>query len=188
MFDENDLYLILRAVKYSADKHRHQRRKGKEELPYINHPIEVAEILWTKGRIRDVQTIAAAVLHDTIEDTDARPEEIKELFGEDVLSLILEVSDDKSLPKAVRKLLQVEHAPSISVRAKQIKLGDKIVNVRDIANSPPSDWPPKRRLEYLDWSDSVVKGLRGANEELEDYYNEVMKQARNKLREETAFQ
>src|SRR4051812_37053718 len=107
MFHENDLSLILSAVKFSAEKHRNQRRKGEDESPYINHPIEVAETLWSIGKVRAVSIIAAALLHDTIEDTDTEPEEIRERFGDEVLSLIQEVTDDKSLPKAVRKQLQV---------------------------------------------------------------------------------
>jgi GTP diphosphokinase / guanosine-3',5'-bis(diphosphate) 3'-diphosphatase len=183
-FTEAELSLILHAVKFAADKHRHQRRKGTEELPYINHPVEVAEMLWTRGGVRDISIIVAAMLHDTIEDTDATPEEIGRRFGEDVLSLVLEVSDDKSLPKAVRKQLQIEHAPHISKGAKQIKMADKIMNIRDITHAPPVDWSLERRAEYLEWSDRVLGGLRGANKELEEYYDECMRVAKSKLHEE----
>src|SRR5437868_497704 len=146
-FEEKDMTLFLKALKFSARKHRNQRRKDKEGSPYINHPIYVADTLWTIGRVHDPITLAGAILHDTIEDTDATPEEIEELFGKEVLSLVLEVSDDKRLPKEVRKQLQIENASHKSTRAKLIKIADKICNVHDISNSPPSNWPMQRRVD-----------------------------------------
>ena len=184
VFEETDFALILKALRFAARKHRNQRRKDKEGTPYINHPIYVAETLWRSGNVREATTIAAAILHDTIEDTTATPEEIEILFGNEVLTLVQEVSDDKRLPKEVRKRLQIEHAPRISIRAKEIKLADKICNVHDIVYSPPAGWPLQRRIDYLDWSDKVVAGLRGANKSLEDLYDEVLKDAREKIKEE----
>jgi GTP diphosphokinase / guanosine-3',5'-bis(diphosphate) 3'-diphosphatase len=188
VFEETDFALILKALKFAARKHRNQRRKDKEGTPYINHPIYVAETLWRTGNVRDAATIAAAILHDTIEDTSATPEEIEALFGKEVLSLVQEVSDDKRLPKEVRKQLQIEHAPHISIRAKEIKLADKLCNVHDILYSPPSGWPLQRRIEYLNWTEKVVAGLRGANKGLEDLYDEVLKEAREKLKEDNLEQ
>lgn len=117
--------------------------------PYINHPIRVAEALWSIGEVRDMTLLIAAVLHDTIEDTDTTHNEIRTGFGEDVLALVLEVTDDKTLPKQTRKQLQIEHAPNISRRAKILKLADKICNVTDVVHSPPSVWTKKRKQEYL---------------------------------------
>ncbi|HZS09086.1 MAG TPA: HD domain-containing protein [Blastocatellia bacterium] len=187
-FNENDIALILKAVRFSADKHRNQRRKGSEDLPYVNHPIEVAETLWRVGRVRDINVIVAAILHDTIEDTDTTPEEIEAAFGSEVLSLVREVSDDKSLPKQVRKQLQIDHAAEKSPGAKQIKLADKLSNIRDVTHAPPADWSLQRRTEYLDWADKVVAGLRGCNRELENRYDEVMKEARMRMEEESPRQ
>lgn len=187
-FDEKEMDLILRAIKFSADKHRHQRRKGEEALPYVNHPIDVAESLWSVGGVRDVKIIAAAILHDTIEDTEATADEIEQLFGPEVLALVKEVSDDKSLPKAQRKQLQIEHAAHKSAAAKQIKLADKMSNVRDITSTPPSDWSLERKSEYLDWADKIVAGLRGANRKLEDAYDEAVRKARLRLEEEKSKQ
>jgi (p)ppGpp synthase/HD superfamily hydrolase len=185
-FNESQFSLFLSAVKFSAHKHRNQRRKGTEASPYINHPITVAEMLWSVGKVRDMNTLVAAILHDTIEDTDTKPEEIETLFGSAVLSLVQECTDDKSLPKAERKRLQILNAPHKSTAAKQIKLADKTSNVRDITNSPPADWSLQRRFEYLDWAENVVLGLRGANAELEKHFDETIQKARTKIAEESA--
>lgn len=175
---------VLRAVRFSAEKHRDQRRKDPESSPYINHPIEVAETLWREGEVRDIDVIIAAILHDTLEDTKTTPEEIEEQFGRRVREMVEEVTDDKSLPKHERKRLQVEHAPALSAGAKQIKLGDKAANVRDVAFSAPPDWDFNRRSEYLAWADSVVERLRGCNSKLEAFYDSVMTEARRKLESE----
>lgn len=173
-FTEADLGLVLRALHFSAEKHRDQRRKDSQGSPYINHPIAVAETLWRAGGVRDPVLIVGALLHDTIEDTETSREEIDGLFGEAVGALVLEVTDDKSLPKQVRKRLQVERAPHKSDRAKQLKLADKICNVADVANAAPTGWSLERRREYLDWSRRVVEGLRGVNSRLEAHYDAVL--------------
>lgn len=178
----DDFSLFFSALRYCAEKHRMQRRKDAERTPYLNHPIEVAEILWRVGGVREIPVLVAALLHDVIEDTGARPEEIRRLFGEEVLSLVLEVSDDKSLPKATRKELQVRHAPGLSHGAKLIKIADKICNVRDITGSPPPDWPHERRLEYLDWAERVVDGM-GEQNELEKYFREILAEGREYLKQ-----
>ena len=179
--DEKQISLLISAIKYSADKHRNQRRKGADASPYINHPIDVADILWRIGSVRDIDTIVAAILHDTLEDTDATPSEIEAMFGKQVLSLVQEVSDDKTLPKEERKRLQVAHAHHISTAAKLIKLADKISNIIDIGISPPKEWSLERRLNYLDWADNVVLGLRGANRALEEHYDEAIRHTRRRL-------
>lgn len=181
MLKSEDLSLVLRSLRFSASKHKDQRRKDREASPYINHPIEVAELLHTVGEVCDVPTLVAALLHDTIEDTKASPDEIRELCGQQVLSLVLEVTDDKSLPKAERKRLQIETAHKKSTAAKQIKLADKICNVRDVTNSPPHDWSLERRTQYLDWTEQVVIGLRGSNAALERCYDEALQRGRANL-------
>jgi (p)ppGpp synthase/HD superfamily hydrolase len=164
---------LLGALRLAAEKHRDQRRKGVDASPYINHPIEVAELLARIGGVRDVEVLAAAILHDTIEDTETSPEELERAFGARVRSLVVEVTDDKSLPKAERKRLQREHAPHLSQGAKQIKLCDKISNVREVGASPPDGWSLERRTDYIAWSRSVVDGCRGANAELEACFDRV---------------
>lgn len=163
--------LLLKALRFSADRHRNQRRKDVAQSPYINHPIEVAQLLWEVGGVRDIHVLLAAILHDTVEDTETSPEDIKEAFGEEVMGFVMEVTDDKSLPKGERKRLQIEHAPHISFGAKLIKLADKTCNVRNLVTTPPRDWSLERRQEYLLWTEQVVAGLRGANPALEAYYD-----------------
>lgn len=178
---DESIGLILKALRFSAEKHTDQRRKDAKSSPYINHPIQVAETLWTIGEIRDVTLLLASILHDTIEDTETLPDEIKAEFGEDVLALVLEVTDDKSLSKEVRKQLQVETAPHKSRNAKLLKLADKICNLRDIITSPPSDWSLERKQEYLLWSEKVVAGLRGVNEKLENRYDDLLLNGKRSL-------
>ena len=173
--------LLLKALRFAAEKHSDQRRKNAKASPYINHPIQVAEILWRVADVRDETLLIAAILHDTIEDTDTKPEEIQAEFGEEVLALVLEVTDDKSLPKQVRKQLQVEHAPNKTYRAKLLKLADKISNVGDIITFPPKDWSLERRQEYLLWTEQVVAGLRGVNEKLESQYDELLAKGKQSL-------
>src|SRR5437868_2489590 len=122
----NNLKNLLDAASFAAKKHRDQRRKGSDAEPYINHPLEVTNLLANVGKITDYDILIAAILHDTIEDTETTKEELTERFGETVCSYVLEVTDDKSLEKHVRKQLQIEHAPHLSHGAKQIKLCDKI--------------------------------------------------------------
>jgi len=184
-FTEHQLSLFLSAVTFAADKHRHQRRKGADASPYINHPIKVAELLWSVGGVRDMNTLGAALLHDTIEDTGTTPEEIAALFGAEVLSLVQECTDDKSLPKAERKRLQILHAPHISAAAKQLKLADKINNVEDLTNFPPSDWSLERRIEYLGWTEQVIAGLRGVNPALDNHFAVIIEAARKKVEAES---
>ena len=177
----NDISLILKALEFAAVRHRKQFRKGADRSPYINHPIQVANLLASEAGDKDPVLIAAAILHDVVEDTvDGKKEkkklisQIREVFGEDVLSVTLEVTDDKSLSKKQRKRLQVEHAPFLSVRAKKLKLADKIVNVRDITNNPPVTWTIGRTRKYLDWSEKVVAGLRGTDNNLEAIFDKTL--------------
>lgn len=127
---------LIGAVAFAAEKHRNQRRKDADASPYINHPIALANVLANEGRVHDVAVICAAVLHDTIEDTETTEDELRSLFGPEVASIVLEVTDDKALEKQVRKQLQIEHAPHASPKAKLVKLADKICNLRDILASP----------------------------------------------------
>ena len=158
---------LVTALAFAADKHRNQRRKDAEASPYINHPIELAKILAVEGGVDDPLVLSAAVLHDTIEDTETSYDELAGRFGGDVADVVLEVTDDKSLDKAERKRLQIEHAPALSRAAKLVKLADKIANLRDVADHPPAQWPLERRREYFEWARRVVDGLRGAHPRLE---------------------
>ena len=138
-------------------------------------------MLWTVGEVRDDTLLVASILHDTIEDTATSPEEIGMLFGEAVLALVLEVTDDKSLPKEVRKQHQIETAPHKSRSAKLLKLADKVCNVRDLIDSPPEDWSRERKQEYLLWTEMVVAGLRGVNLGLESHYDELLARGKQSM-------
>lgn len=166
---------LLAAIAFAAQKHRDQRRKDESASPYINHPIALANFLANEGGIDDERVLIAAILHDTIEDTETSEQELVREFGQEIASIVLEVTDDKSLPKDERKRLQIEHAASLSRRAKLVKLADKICNLRDIAETPPADWTLERRQAYFDWAKTVVDGLRGANPSLEHIFDETYK-------------
>ena len=167
----NPLGAFVKAVAFAADKHRNQRRKDAEASPYINHPIALANVLANEGGVADVTVLCAAVLHDTIENTETTPEELQAIFGPKVASVVMEVTDDKSLEKSVRKQRQVEHAPHISTEAKLVKLADKISNLRDIIASPPADWSAERKQAYFEWAARVVAGLRGVHPGLESVFD-----------------
>lgn len=177
----NSLATILDAASFAAKKHTGQKRKGSDGEPYINHPIEVANLLVSVGKIEDDDMIVAALLHDTVEDCGVSHEEIEENFGTVVASYVRELTDDKSLPKEERKNLQIEHAPHLSHGAKQIKLADKISNIRDVIENPPDGWDVQRRREYVEWGEKVVAGLRGANPGLESLFDSVVSSARAQL-------
>lgn len=183
-----DLSVILKALKFAAHKHCDQRRKDERASPYINHLIGVAETLWETGGVRDFETLVAGILHDTLEDTATSPEEIEKEFGKEICSIVKEVTDDKKLPKDVRKRLQIEHAGSKSVRARHVKLADKICNIRDLMDSPPPRWSLERRREYVDWAEKVINGVRGTNENLERCFDDLCNQARAKLKQEETKQ
>ncbi len=172
---------LLKAITFAADKHRHQRRKDAEASPYINHPIAVATVLAVEGDVSDEITLIAAALHDTVEDTQTTFVELEEHFGSEVAGLVRELTDDKALEKAERKRLQIEHASNSSIRAKQLKIADKICNIRDITDTPPVDWPLQRRREYLAWSEQVVAGCRGANAKLDEAFDQAIRRAKSVL-------
>lgn len=167
------LSLVLRAVELAAHKHRDQRRKDVHASPYINHPIALAAVLSCVGGIRSPVVLAAALLHDTLEDTRTTRAELRRHFGERVAAIVQEVTDDKRLPKARRKVLQIEHAASLSKEARLVKLADKICNLTDILETPPKDWPIGRRREYFEWAKQVIDQVRGTNAALEREFDRL---------------
>src|ERR1051325_2452018 len=160
----HDVHAILAAAHFAAIKHARQTRKGDQGEPYVNHLIEVAELVTSAIDQPDPNLIAAALLHDTVEDVGVTLDELRERFGADVASLVAEVTDDKSLPKHVRKQLQIENAPKKSVRAQMIKLADKTSNLRSILRCPPSDWDYERKRDYFEWARNVVDALPAPNQ------------------------
>jgi (p)ppGpp synthase/HD superfamily hydrolase len=174
----NDLVLVSRAADFAARRHVGTRRKGADKQPYVNHLAEVAQLLAAATDGSDAGLVAAGWLHDTIEDTPTSREELAQEFGDDIAGLVVEVTDDKSLPKAERKRLQIEHAPHATGRARMIKIADKTSNIRSLINSPPDDWERERMIDYLDWADQVVAGCRGVSAYLERIYDETVSSGR----------
>jgi|HubBroStandDraft_1064217.scaffolds.fasta_scaffold37096_3 (p)ppGpp synthase/HD superfamily hydrolase len=169
----NPVRQILAAARFAAERHAAQRRKGHSAEPYVNHLLEVAELLARLTDELDTNLIVAALLHDTIEDAGVARQELVERFGEDVASLVAEVTDDKSLPKETRKALQIENAPAKSPRAQALSAADKIANVRSIATSPPANWSFQRRVEYVRWARQVVARYSGLDGRLAAEFQHV---------------
>lgn len=174
----SDVMFVLRAAAFAAKKHSGQRRKDAAASPYINHPLAVAAILSDEGNIDDPIVLAAALLHDTVEDTETSIEEVATTFGPAVAAIVAEVTDDKALPKAERKRLQVAKAAAKSQGAKLVKLADKIANLRDIATSPPPHWDNERRRAYFDWANEVVAALGPVSSQLEDAFDKASQSRR----------
>jgi len=167
------LQSVIRAASFAAQKHATQRRKGAASEPYINHLLEVAELVSSALTEPDTNLVIAALLHDTIEDAGVTKNDLVTSFNENVAELVAEVTDDKTLPKEERKRLQIENAPKKSVRAQAIKLADKISNLRSILNSPPADWSFRRKQEYFAWAKSVVDRLSAPNPALKAEFDKT---------------
>lgn len=153
----SELQRLSEAVQYAAEQHRDQRRKNKSKAPYINHPIEVMTLV--SKETQDVEVLMAAVLHDVIEDTKATKEDIESRFGKRVASIVMEVTDDKSLPKVERKKRQITHALEISPAAKLVKMADKYSNIKDLLQDPPTFWSQDEIRGYFIWCHAVCKNL-----------------------------
>jgi len=177
----SEIAKILEAASFAAEKHKDQARKGSGQ-PYVNHPLEVAKLLADVGGVVDADMIIAGLLHDTVEDTDTTFDELEEKFGSRATGFVRELTDDKSLPKAERKRLQVEHAPNMTFEAKQIKIADKISNISDVAENPPPHWSKERRRKYVDWGERVVAGLRGVNPKLERHFDSLVARTKKKIK------
>lgn len=177
----SDFSLVLRAAEFAAHKHRRQCRKGESARPYVGHCIEVARLIAEVGKVDDANVLAAALLHDTVEDTDTTPDELQAEFGPEIAKLVAEVTDDKGLEKQARKDAQVEHAPHLSDGAKVIKLADKISNVREIGVDPPVDWNVARRGDYFDWAERVVDAIGRINGPLEGLFRKTVSESRKIL-------
>lgn len=157
---------VIWATNFAAIAHRNQRRKDQAKTPYINHPIEVMTLLSQAGVV-DVNTLCAAVLHDTIEDTDVTYEQLVKEFGKETADIVKECSDDKSLPKEVRKQEQILHAKVASASAKLVKTADKLSNLGNLDSNPPADWSKDTIDGYFTWSYAVWLNIRGHNDLLD---------------------
>jgi (p)ppGpp synthase/HD superfamily hydrolase len=169
--------LVVRALAFATLRHTDQRRKGRRAQPYVNHLAEVALLVSEATGGQDAALVAAALLHDVVEDQDVTAAEIEATFGADVAGLVMEVTDDKALEATERKRLQIAHAPHLSARAKVLKLADKTANLRSIAEDPPQDWSPARARAYVEWARAVVAGLAGASPALEAAFDQAAGEA-----------
>lgn len=149
---------ITKALDYASQKHKTQKRKNKEGTPYVNHLIDVMNIL-VKHKVKSKKVLSGAILHDVIEDTDGSYQEIKEKFSKDIANIVLECSDNKKLPKVERKKLQIEEASKKSKEAKLVKIADKISNLKSLSNEAPDTWSIERLIGYMVWSKKVVDNL-----------------------------
>lgn len=173
--------LVIQAAHFAADKHRDQRRKGIRNTPYINHPLEVADRLSRVGGIEDATILAAAILHDTIEDTQTTRAELAKLFGNEIAALVAELTDETGLTWQERKRMEIDHAPHLSDKAKMIKIVDKTCNVADTVINPPGEWTLSRRRDYLEFARLVADGCRGVSAALDTEFDRVMAEARRKI-------
>lgn len=183
----NDLALVVEALDFAARAHARQRRKDKAQTPYINHPLAVVRILACEAGISDPLLLAAAALHDTIEDTAVTRSLLLSRFGGGVTQLVEHVTDDKSLPPARRKALQIEHGPTLPHHARLLKIADKLANVRDLVLEPPHGWDDERRLAYVQWAQAVVSSIRGTHPALEEAFHKACDEAREAIACETAL-
>ena len=167
------MQLVIRALHFAAQKHSTQRRKDAAESPYINHPVALLDLLANEVGITDSDVLAAAALHDTIEDTGTTVAELSAIFGDRIAGIVMELTDDKSLHKDDRKRLQIEHAHKKSPAAARVKFADKICNVRDMAASPPAAWTLQRRRDYFDWAKAVVDGLPEVDAKLRELFDKA---------------
>ncbi len=179
-WSSDDLKKLTRALHFAAQKHSRQRRKDADRTPYINHPISLLNILVNIGEIEDIEVLCAAVLHDTVEDTETSFRELEENFGAEIASIVREVTDDKSLPKEIRKELQVQRSKTKSEKAKLVSLADKISNLRDILDHPPKNWPIERIQKYYLWAARVVQQMVGTNQKLEKEFQRVLELCKKK--------
>jgi guanosine-3',5'-bis(diphosphate) 3'-pyrophosphohydrolase len=175
------LRLVSEAAELAAHRHNGMARKGRGSEPYINHLAEVANLLAAATDGADAELVAAAWLHDSIEDTGTTREELVQKFSERVASLVVECTDDMSLPKSERRRLQVVHAPHKSSGAKLIKIADKISNIRARILPDPSTEERDDLADYTDWAEQVVAGCRGGNAWLDKTFDEAVAKARSTL-------
>jgi guanosine-3',5'-bis(diphosphate) 3'-pyrophosphohydrolase len=173
----NNLTILTEAYKFSATKHTKQRRKGILDIPYINHPIEVANVLAHTNEYEDFILLAAAVLHDTLEDTETTFDELNSNFGSEISNVVLEVTDDMSLSKEKRKQIQIDKASGLSIRAKKIKIADKICNVLDILQTRYY-WNDRQKHEYINWSVQVVDKCRNVDDVLAREFDKTLMHAK----------
>jgi guanosine-3',5'-bis(diphosphate) 3'-pyrophosphohydrolase len=175
------LRLVSEAADFAARRHSGMQRKGRGNEPYVNHLAEVANLLSAATEGADAELVAAGWLHDTIEDTETTREELAGIFGERVAALVVEVTDDMTLPKPERRQRQIADAPKKSPGAKLIKVADKTNNLRARIMPGPNQDERQELIAYLNWAEKVVAGCRGVNAMLDRIFDETANAARSTL-------
>ncbi len=175
------LRMVSEAAELAARRHNGMARKGRGSEPYINHLAEVANLLAEVTDGADAELVAAGWLHDTIEDTETTREELAQKFSARVADLVVECTDDMSLPKAERRRKQIVDAPHKSASAKLIKIADKISNTLARIVPQPSEHERDDLADYVAWAEKVVTGCRGVNAPLDRKFNEAARLARSTL-------
>ena len=179
-----DTARLLAAIDFAAKKHKDQRRKDIGASPYINHPVYVARVLADIGKVDNTEILMAAILHDTLEDTATTTDDLDQYFGTAVRTMVEEVTDDKQLPKEARKQAQIEHAATLSEGAAMVKMADKIANVQDVMEAPPSGWSQTRRRHYGEWAATVVSRCPDVNPRLKSHFNQLAEQALRQINQD----
>jgi guanosine-3',5'-bis(diphosphate) 3'-pyrophosphohydrolase len=175
------LCLVSAAAELAARRHNGMARKGRGNEPYINHLAEVANLLATVTGGADAELVAAGWLHDAIEDTETTRQELSENFSERVAALVVEVTDDMTLPQPQRRQRQIVDAPKKSPDAKLIKIADKISNIRARILPQPNAAERADLIDYAAWAEKVVAGCRGGNAALDRTFDDTVKLARSTL-------
>lgn len=160
------------ALSFAAN--RHQFDKTKTDEPYIDHLINVCRLLYNVAETSDPAIMTAAALHDILEKTHTKADEINTRFGEEVCNIVLELTNDQHLNEQEKWLQQLHAVNNLSQKAKLIKLADKIANTEAIIAHPPQGWDIKRRIIYLEWTEKIIEALRGTNEKLESHFDKTM--------------
>jgi (p)ppGpp synthase/HD superfamily hydrolase len=173
--------LISEAAELAARRHNGMARKGRGSEPYINHLAEVANLLAAATDGADAELVAAGWLHDVIEDAETTREELAQKFSDRVASLVVECTDDMSLPKPERRRRQVVDAPKKSASARLIKIADKISNVGARIHSDPTIEERDDLADYTGWAEQVVAGCRGGNAWLDAKFDDAVRTARASL-------
>lgn len=180
MNNQKILKQFLCALSFAANRHKFDRTKSDE--PFINHLIDVCSLLQNVANVNDPTTLVAATLHDILEKTTTKTDEINTQFGEEVCNIVIELTNDQRLNETEKWFLQLHTADNLSAKSKIIKLADKIANAKAVISNPPKGWDIKRRIVYLQWTEKVVGALRGTDENLENYFDQLMEEEKKLIK------
>jgi hypothetical protein len=178
---------LTKALLFAAEAHRNQRRKGAAQEPYLNHLVEVLDLVVQATGDTDMDMVVAALLHDVVEDTPTTYEHVARTFGERVAEIVRENSDDMSLPKAERRRARIRGMVCKSREARIIKMADVISNLRAVAVSPPAGWSPERKLGYLEGCRQLVDAARGTEASIERIFDQTAADVERAIRDDAPF-